>query len=329
LFCLITGATSAASAFERQIGQNNIRLTAQGWTGAFDRGKTFSDYLIRLQISRMMPNRWNIGMIYSYDRSSNDNDKFARDSFAYVETEWGRLESGWTESIASKLALTLPDVGGTRLNNAPFFLPDGFRGITNPTVRGNQYAWRLNAATLPTRPWQFGVGQTIGRADGFNRSTDIGIRYRNPYGRTKTSVSFGFSYIDRPFDLTGDAYLPPTFARARYQATGGFNLQNGSLIWAITAKAIVDNHPIGFASDGLQAGTGLSYDFLAFSASASYVFSNVGIWRPGDKNIAAHTGILSARYKITKYFNLWASAGATYFDDAPRFFLSGGIGTKF
>ena len=320
---------SGANAFEKQIGQNNIRITAQGATGAFDRGGAFADYLIRAQASRLLSNRWNIGAIYSYDKLSRDNNKFARDSFIYAETEWGRIEAGWTESIASKLALALPDVGGTRLNNAPFFLPDNFIGITNPAVRGNQYAWRLNAATLPTRPWQFGAGQTIGNADGFNKSTDIGIRYRNPYGRTKTSLSFGLSYIDRPFDMTGDAYLPPVFASARYQATTGFNLQYGSLVWAITAKAVVDNRPVGFVSDGLQAGTGLSYDFLAFSASASYIFSSIGIWRPDDKNTSAHTGILSARYKATKYLNVWGSAGLTYFADKPNFFLSGGMGIRF
>ncbi|MDR2268969.1 MAG: hypothetical protein LBD94_02185 [Rickettsiales bacterium] len=326
LCCLPVAACcfSTAAAFEHRFGQNTFRLNAMGSAVAGD----LSDYVIRMQLNRLLSNRWNIGAVYSYDWQAYDRRKFAKDAFIYLETGLGRIEAGWTESIASKLALTLPDVGGTRLNNAPAFLPDEFVGITNPTVRGNQYAWRLNVVTLPTNPWQFGIGRTAGHADGFNNSTDIGIRYRNPNGRTKTSISLGFSYIERPLGMMADNYLPLTSARARYQATAGFNLQYGGLIWAITTKAVLDNHPIKDISDGLQAGTGLSYDFLSWSASAGYIFSAIGIWRD-MRDTTAHTGIFSLRYKINKYIDIWKSTGLVDMEHATKFFIALGIGVKF
>ncbi|MDR1071553.1 MAG: hypothetical protein LBL21_02855 [Rickettsiales bacterium] len=318
-----------ANAYEYKYGRNTFRLTGSASTENFD-GGGFADYLIRAQASRLVSDGWNVGFVYSYDALARRGGYYAKDAFAYVETKWGRIEAGWTESIAAKLALVLPDVGGTRLNNQPFFLKDGFEGITSPTVRGNQYAWRMNAASLPTRPWQFGIGRTV-YADDFDGSTDIGIRYRHPQGRIKTSLSFGFSYIDRPHGMTGDAYLPPVFATAQYQGTTGFNLQWGSLVWAATGKVVVNDNPEpdSFKSDGLQAGTGLSYDFLSWSASAGYIFSYIGVWRGGE-NIAAHTGILSARYKIRRYFNIWGSGGIVALETRdPYYFLRLGAGVSF
>jgi len=184
---------------------------------------------------------------------------------------------------------------------------------------------------VPTRMFQFGMGRTIGTPDGFDNSLDFGIRYRNPGGRTKTGGSLGFSYISRPNGMIDDAYLAPVFARARYQTTLGLNIQSGSLVWGGTAKAVFDERPEGERTGGLQLGTGLSYDFLSWSASASYIFSNVGLFG-ASKDIPAHTGVLSARYKITKNFNIWASAGGSAVekrDPAPNWFLSGGLGITF
>ena len=322
--------TPSVKAEEFQYGKNTLRLTAKGSAGVINEDN-FSDFLLRAQASRLMPNKWNVGAIYSIDRDALDRKYKAKDAFLYAETEWGRLESGWTESIASKLALTLPDVGGTRLDRAPFFHRGDFVGITDSAASGNRYAWRMNMATLPTRPFQFGFGRTIGTPDGFNESTDFGIRYRNTGGRTKTSASFGFSYMSRLRDMIDDAYLPPASARARYQGAFGLNVQTGSIMLAAVAKAVLDERPAAARSDGLQLGGGASYDFLAWSASANYIFSNVGIFS-GAENLPSHTGVLSARYKITRHFNIWASGGAVIAekrDPTMNYFLSGGLGIAF
>jgi len=327
--------TTSVKAEEFQYGRNTLRLTATGAAGIINKDN-FADFLLRAQLSRLMPNRWNVGAIYSIDQDALDRKYKAKDAFLYAETEWGRLESGWTESIASKLALTLPDVGGTRAGRTPFFHSDDsgprpFVGITDPAVSGNRYAWRMNVATLPTRPFQFGFGRTIGSSDGFDSSADFGIRYRDTGGRTKKSASLGFSYMSRLHNMVDDAYLPPATARARYQGTLGLNVQTGSLMLAATAKAVLDDRPEGARSDGLQLGVGASYDFLAWSISANYVFSNVGLFS-GAENLPAHTGILSGRYKITRHFNIWASVGAVIAEshEPPmNYFLSGGLGIVF
>jgi hypothetical protein len=324
--CLSLAVFGSANGYEYRHGQSTVRLSAAGSAGIMS-GGVFADYLLRVQSSKNMRDGWSWGFVYSIDDPAMDAG-YTKDMFAYVETKYGRIEAGWTESVASKLALVLPDVGGLRLNNAPLFLPDGYAGITNPAIRGNQYAFRVNLATLPSNPWQLGVGQTI-YAPEFDSSTDVGIRYRNPNGRTKTSLSLGFSYIANPRGMIGDNFLRPVYADARYQGTIGANIQWGSLIWAATFKAVVDDDPAGFISDGIQAGTGLSYEFLSWSAGADYVFSDIGVWRAG-KNIAAHTGILSARYKITKYFSLTGSMGVVVAEGMdPDFFMAAGIGINF
>ncbi|MDR2769843.1 MAG: hypothetical protein LBB08_00150 [Rickettsiales bacterium] len=305
-------------AYNRQFGMSNARFTADGTIGGIG-GREFADYAVRAQMSRMLSNRWTVGGIASYDQLAFQAGQFARDAFAYVETGYGRLEAGWTESIASKLALRLPDVGGLRLNNNSFVYDSDFSGITNPTVRGNQYAWRGNYASMPNKAFQFGFSQTI-RGASFKSSSDIGIRYRNHYGAIKTSFSIGGSYIEAPSGLIGDNFLAPTTARARYQGTFGFNWQSGSLVWAATLKAVVDDSPIGGATDGLQAGTGLSYDFLSASASANYIFSSVGTWGGGGD--MAHTAVLSLRYKASRFFNIWTSGGVVAPSSGVRHFLT-------
>ncbi|MDR3208407.1 MAG: hypothetical protein LBT45_01000 [Rickettsiales bacterium] len=316
-----------ASAYEYRHGRNAFRLTATGALISVNKEKS-SDYLLRAQISRRFSEVVGAGFVYAYDRLARESRHMAKDAFAYVETEYGRAETGWTESIASKLALVLPDVGGLRLNNAPLFLPDDYVGITAPAVRGNQYAWRMNYATLPTKPLQFGIGRTF-HSKGFDSSFDAGVRYRDSGGRIKKSLSLGFSYIDKPRGMIGDAFLPPVFADARYQGTAGANIQWGGLIWAATFKAVVDDNPTGFASDGLAAGTGVSYDFLSWSASASYIFSDVGVWRSAP-DITAHTGVVSIRYKLTKHFHLSGSAGIVASDGIDDlFFISAGAGASF
>jgi len=317
-------------AYNYSSGRNDYRLTATGAAGGFQDGGNFGDFLIRAQISRMLAPKITIGVVYAYDELAMRAKQFARDAFIYQEMPFGRYEIGWTESIASKLALVLPDVGGTRLNNAPFFLERGdFAGISNPAVYGNQYAVRANIATTPAKKWQFGIGQAA-YGEHFQTSTDAGLRYRNTGGRYKTQLSFGASWLKSPDGVQGDIYTPPVYADNRYQGTFGFNLQRGSLLWGLTLKGIYDENSRGAASDGIQAGTGLSYQFLRWAASANYIFSDVGVWR--DDSHYEHTGILSLRYKATKYLNVWSSAGVVWSPDENNRmnqFLVAGMGVSF
>ena len=341
LYHLITLPVEATWTYAR--GRNTLRVTGEGTIGALNDSNAFARYMLRAQGFRTLENGWNIGVVYGIDEFTVEQGFFAKDAFAYVETEYGRAEFGWTEAISTKMGLTLPDVGQTRLNNAPFFLPENFVGQTNPRVFGNQFAWRANFATLPTNPIQVGVGRTFwnqGQA-GFNNSTDVALRWRKPEGRYKGSISAGFSYVERPHDFIADAHMPPVFADARYQGTLAGNLQWGSFLWAITGKVIVDDNPIGFRSDGLQVGTGLQYEFLSYAFSANYIYSNVGVFGTRVREEAggaftdagwmnSHTAMASARHRIDAFFSVWASGGVLFTDTIGNHpFVSAGVTARF
>ena len=321
--CLSTLVFSGAFALEYPYGANTFRLNAAGGA-VYMHDNLYDNYLVRAQYDRRAWGGWNFGAVYSIDSPAADAGYYARDAFLYAGMEYGRIEAGWTESVAAKMALVLPDVSGLRLHNAALFYRRGAdRLITTPVIFGNQYAFRANLATPPTNAWQLGVSQTVWARD-FDFSSDVGLRYRDTDGSLKTSLSFGASYIDRPSGMIGDWFLPAISADARYQATIGINIQSGSLIWAATAKAIVDDGA-DVVADGTQFGTGLSYEFLRWSFSADYIFSNVG-WHQSQ---IAHTGILSAKYKFNSYFSMWGSVGAVGIRDDVYGFAAASVGIAF
>ncbi|MDR1826436.1 MAG: hypothetical protein LBQ49_01965 [Rickettsiales bacterium] len=325
----------SAEAHEWQYGKNSLRATFNGTSATVGGGEsvpaeTRLDYILRLQASRETADRGLVGAVWAIDMRAADRGFWAKDAFVYTQNNIGRIEVGWTESIAAKLSLLLPDVGGASVNNAPFFLPDDHIGITHPAVRGNQYAWRTNVASNPEKSFQFGIGRTFVQGRGFNNSTDLGIRYRDIGGRWKSSVSLGLSYIEKPFGLTSDSHLPPVFADARYQGTLGVNIQVGSIVWAATGKIISDNgaDPTQPRSDGIQGGTGFSYDILAWSFSLNYIFSQVGVW-DADDDYFGHTVVASARYKIDKNFGVWGSGGTVQGSLVEDWFFAFGLGVRF
>jgi hypothetical protein len=167
--------------------------------------------------------------------------------------------------------------------------------------------------------------------DTFKSSIDAGIRYRNPHGRIKTSASLGLSYIEKPQGMSSDSYLPRVYADARYQATAGYNVHWGSLLWAVTGKVVVDERPDPekFNSEGLQAGTGFSYEFLQWAFSVNYIYSVIGIWRSEVEDMNAHTGIFSIRHRLNQNFDVWGSAGAVRAVEYEDYFLAGGLSLRF
>jgi hypothetical protein len=93
--------------------------------------------------------------------------------------------------------------------------------------------------------------------------------------------------------------------------SAGLNVQYNSWIFGLTSRAVYDQNPIGPVSSGINAGTGISYDLLSYSISATYLGSNTGIWDKDAPNYLIHTGILSFRYKYTENVSMWLSGGIT------------------
>ncbi|MDR1361185.1 MAG: porin [Rickettsiales bacterium] len=324
-----------ASALEYDWRGVGLKLTGEGMLGGTDarnpESYVISDFKLRGQANYVVSNGWTLGAIYSIDQISAEHHYLARDAFVFTEGPKGRLELGWTESIAAKLGLGLPDVGALRLNDYSIAYnianPD-VPIISNPAISSTRYAFRVNAATIPTRPWQFGVS-VAPWSEHFKNATDIGVKYRKSGGKTKIAMTFGASYIDSPEDLRADFFSPRVTADFRAEMTAGLNIQYNSWIWGLNAKGIYDQNPILPPSDGLRLGTGLSYDFLKYSASVSYIFSDTGIWHDIAESRIAHTGVVSLRYKIDEYFDIWASGGLTASDIVTSPFIAAGIHGKF
>jgi len=317
-------------AYEYNRHGAGLRLSGEGMAGGALPETFIYDWRVRGQANYAVHAGWTAGAVYSIDQLAIDDDKFARDAFLFGEGPFGRVEVGVTNSIAAKLGLGLPDVGSLRVNEYSIAYkiidPHG-SVITSPVVDGTRYALRANIATVPTNPFQFGASFAPWDPH-FNTATDIGMKYRQPYGKTKLAVSAGASHIDAPRDLSADIYAPRVTADSRTQVTTGLNIQYNSWNLGLTARGIYDVKPVGALSDGVQTGTGLSYDFLEFSASASYMLSLIGIWHTESTEHTAHTGILSLRYKINKYLNVWTSGGAVYLDK-PQPFIAAGLSGKF
>lgn len=347
VFCALTSvlcslAPATAHAYEFNRNGWGFKLNGEGMFGGLlaphspegDGGRAISDFRIRAQGNYAVANGWTIGAVYAMDQFSLDNDKWERDAFLFTESPYGRAEAGWTDSIAAKLGVGLPDVGALRMNDYPIFYkfanPD-VPVISNPVISDARYNFRVNIVSVPTRPWQFGASFAPGTSN-FKSASDVGIKFRQPNGKTKTAFSFGASFIDSPEDMQTDFYAPRVTADFRAQGTVGANIQYNSWIIGMNARAIYDGDAIGAASDGLRLGTGLSYDFLSASASASYIFSDVGIWHDssaGSEPGIAHTGVLSLRYKFDEYFDIWASGGLTASKTDSNPFVAAGIRGKF
>lgn len=331
--CLSALCVQSADAFTYNRNRVGLRLSGHATGGAGMPEYTVYDYRIRAQANYAVWNGWTLGAVYSVERTGVDREYFYNDIFIFTESPYGRVELGWTESVAAKLGVGLPDVGSLRANSTPLFYDmTGARNvIANPVATGTRYAFRATTVTVPTRPVQVGMSVSPFNTN-FDSATDIGIRYRMPHGRTKYSVSIGAGYIDRPNNLSADSYAPNVTADSRYQLALGTNIQHRSWNFGITARGIYDNNPITAPSDGLQGGIGASYDFLNWSGSLSYIFSAVGIWdnNPEHPNsYLTHTGLASLRYKIDQYFSVFTSGGAVINAGDFSPFITAGIRASF
>jgi hypothetical protein len=321
----------SANAFEHSYRDWNFSLTgngAAGWADARDDSGLAKDWFVRAALRYGFSQDYAGGIVYSIGAWDVDSKNSAKDAFAFVETPMGRAELGITDPVSVKLGLGLPDVGGLRVNRDSviyeFANPEPM--ITRTSISGANYAARLNLVSAPSAPVQLGFSFAPKQRH-FNSSSDFGIKYKSSAGKTKLALSLGASFIDAPDDMSGGMYAPRVNADWRAQVSAGLNLQYNSWNWGLVARAIYDKNPIGAISDGFSAGTGLSYDLLNWSVSVSYMMSEIGTFHDRESELA-HLGILSLRYKINQYFNLWASGGMVSADETSPF-ISGGIGVKF
>lgn len=333
IIAAVLGLTAVipAHAWEYTRGRTAVKVTGSGTLGALvarDANHDVAnaaDFDIAAQLNYAVKRGWSSGVRLTSDYLAVDTKHYVKDAFAFLESPLGRIEIGQTDSIATKLGIGLPDVGGLRLNDYTI-LYDDIRPsgaiISNPTINGTRYNFRVNMVTVPTRPWQYGLSLSPYAAT-YKYAADFAAKYRHPHGKTKVAVSLGASFIDAPDRMAADVYAPRVTADWRAQVSGGISVQYNSWNMAVSARGIYDRNPVGVASDGLSAGTAVSYDILKFTASASYIISYTGLWQdtPNDIN---HAAVLSGRYKMNEWLDFWISGGAVGTDHYHPF-ISGGL----
>ena len=271
-----------------------------------------------------------IGAVYSIDADAVDSNEYVHDAFVmYQDKTVGRAEFGLTHSIARKMGLGLPDVGYLRLNDKSILYKKLNLNkvlISDTTATTNHDALRLNLATVSTDYGQYGVS-FAGPGGDFDFAIDTAAKFKQPLGKLKTAYSVALSYMDKPHGYEDNSFTPPVNADWRGQAALGLNLQYNSFVFGLSSRLIYDEKPIGKVSDGLVAGTGLSYDFLQSSISLNYLFSDTNLWKHNDKITGnelsgeyTNTLIASFRYKYTEHTSIFMSGGLAH---ATPFFAVG------
>ncbi len=317
VFCAV-GSLSSANALEYDNGRLGLKLTGYGTAGVlepdFETPDFIGDWRVRGEIDYLITDANKLGLVYSIDAAAIDEDKFMREAFTYWQNRnYGRAEFGFTDSIARKLGVGLPDVGGLRVNDKPLFYkkihPAG-PVISDTTITTGRSALRLNLATMPIGATQYGVSVS-GITDDYDYAVDVALKIRQPAGKVKTAYAFGASFMSHPDGYRTDSYTPRVYADWRAQVSGGMNLQYNSWMWGVTARLIYDENPVGPVSDGLAVGTGVSYDILNYSISLTYIFSDTGIWNRDVDDYMDHTAIASFRYKYSENVDGWVSLGMT------------------
>lgn len=314
----IIGVAQSARAVQYNTGRFAFKLSGYGSAGMlqpeFEQSDFIGDWRVRAQVNYAVAAGQTVGAVYALDDAALDENKPLREAFGFFENKnYGRVEIGMTDSIARKLGVGLPDVGGLRVNDKPLFYkkihPDG-PVVSDTTITTGRNALRMNLATVPSRGAQYGLS-VAGVTDDYDYAVDAGLKIRNPHGKTKTAYSFGASFMSHPEHYRTDAYSPRVYSDWRAQVSGGMNLQYNSWVWGISARLIYDENPLGIASDGLAAGTGISYDILNYTLSLSYIFSDTGLWQHDIDDYTDHTVVGSFRYKYSENVDGWASLGIT------------------
>lgn len=333
LSCLVVSVVNA-KPLEYTNDDFTARVSGYGNIGMIEpdmmikKSKFLGDWSARLQATYDADETHRLGAVYSLDQQTIDEDEYVDDLFALWQFKGvGRIEIGLTDSVAEKLGLGLPDVGGVRMNDNPMFykeiMPSG-AVIADTILDSGDGAPRVNVVSASRDGVQYGLS-VAGFSNDYDFVIDGGIKLRYPHGKTKTAYSFGASFMSRPNRFDQSRFSPNVSADWRTQFSAAMNLQYNSLMFALSALAIYDENPIGVTGDGVIIGTGLSYDLLKYTVSLSYTVSDTGIWHNDIDNFINHTLVSSFRYKYSEVVDGWFSIGLT--DKTP--FLAAGIRATF
>ena len=331
--CAFGCISFGANALEYSTGNNSFKLTGYGTAGMInpdiESPLFIGDWRARGQYTNSLSENTKLGLVYALDQAALDKGNFSREAFGFIQSKsFGRIEFGFTDSIARKLGLGLPDVGGLRINDRPLYNEkihaDGPIIADTTLTSGRSKSLRINAASNVQNGIQYGLS-VAGLTDDYDWAIDAGLKIRKSSGKLKTAYSVGASFMSHPDNFDTEVYTPGVTADWRSQLSLAMNMQYNSWIWAITARAIYDQDPIGTVSDGIVVGTGVSYDLLRYTVSLTYMMSDTGVWQNDVADFIDHTVVASFRYKYSENLDGWISGGLT----AKTPFISAGMRITF
>ncbi len=331
--CAFGCISFGANALEYHTGNNSFKLTGYGTAGMInpdiESPLFIGDWRARGQYTNSLSENTKLGLVYALDQAALDKGNFSREAFGFIQSKsFGRIEFGFTDSIARKLGLGLPDVGGLRINDRPLYNEkihaDGPIIADTTLTSGRSKSLRINAASNVQNGIQYGLS-VAGLTDDYDWAIDAGLKIRKSSGKLKTAYSVGASFMSHPDNFDTEVYTPGVTADWRSQLSLAMNMQYNSWIWAITARAIYDQDPIGTVSDGIVVGTGVSYDLLRYTVSLTYMISDTGVWQNDVADFIDHTVVASFRYKYSENLDGWISSGLT----AKTPFISAGMRITF
>lgn len=308
-----------AYALDYNIGNTDFRLTGYGTFGMInpdiETPLSIGDWRVRGQITNSSIQDTKLGFVYALDKAALDKGNFSREVFAFLQSKsLGRVEFGFTDSIARKLGLGLPDVGGLRINDRPLYnekiIPSGAVIADTTLTSGRSNSLRLNLVSNSNNGTQYGVSVS-GITDDYNWAADAGIKFRKSSGKLKSAYSVGASFMNKPDNFDNEIYTPGVTADWRAQLSLAMNLQYNSWIFGVSGRAIYDKNPIGEVSDGFVLGTGVSYDLFQYSVSLIYMLSDTGVWQNDVDDFIDNTVVASFRYKYSENVDGWISGGTT------------------
>ncbi|MCR4917963.1 MAG: hypothetical protein K5912_03410 [Alphaproteobacteria bacterium] len=322
--------SGGADALSQRVGDFDFRLNGYGTAGFLETEKPefLGDFSIRAQALYNANNAHTFGLMYVMDATALDEKEWFHQAFGFWQWRGvGRIEAGFTESVAHKLGLGLPDVGGLKINeNSWIYKKIGADGpvIANSILTCGHDALRVNVVSASNSRSQYGFSVS-GLSDEYDIGFDVGLKLKQSAGKVKTAISFGGSFMNDLDNYSADTFTPGTTADWRAQFATGLNIQYNSWIFGINARAIYDENPVGVVTDGIAAGTGLSYDLLNYTLSLSYILSDTGIWHQDTKEYVDNTVVASFRYKYTRFVDVWSSLGITRHEP----FVSAGLRLTF
>ena len=242
-------APMRADALGQQIGNFDFLLTGYGMAGLiepdFNEPKFLGDFKVRAQAAYNANREHKFGLSYTYDEIALDEHEWAHDAFGFWQWQSvGRMEIGFTDSVAHKLALGLPDVGGLRINeNSLIYRKIGAEGpvVADTVITSGYDALRVNIVSASNQHAQYGLSVS-GLTDDYDFGVAAGLKLKYSEGKTKMAFSLGTDFIDSP-----DGYTPhgglPVYADWRAQVGTGLNVQYNSFVFGLNARAIYDENP--------------------------------------------------------------------------------------